>query len=196
MTPSPQAPDQPDDRDLDDGGLDLTPRTAGPSARRGSRPGTRRWVALAVLAGLAGVLVFIVVQARGASLYYRNVDEAVTQKAQLGTERFRLQGTVVGDPVRDGDISRFTLAYNGVSVEVRNTGAEPPLFKAGIPVVCEGHWSEDGGSFTSTRVLVKHTENYKKADQDKGDYEDKHPDRVEPDDGAASADRKTSQATG
>ena len=46
---------------------------------------------------------------------------------------------------------------------VRHTGSEPPLFKPGIPVVCEGHWDAGKPVFDSDRILVKHTESYKKA---------------------------------
>lgn len=168
--------DEPDDRDLDDGGLDLTPRTSAAVARR-SGPG-RRWAAMAVLVGLAGVLVFIVVQAQGASLYYRNADEAVAQKAELGDQRFRLQGVVVGKPVEDGTAKVFDVAYRGVSVTIRHTGKEPALFKPGLPVVAEGRWNDAGTEFDSDRLLVKHTEDYKKADVDRKEYEQQHPDRV------------------
>jgi cytochrome c-type biogenesis protein CcmE len=167
--------DQPDDRDLDEGGLDLTPRTSAAPNRRST--GNRRWAAIAVLVGLAGVLVFIVVQARGASLYYRNADEAVAQKEELGQDRFRLQGVVVGEPVEDGTATVFDVAYRGVAVTVRHTGKEPALFKAGLPVVAEGSWNEEGTRFDSDRLLVKHTEDYKKADTEE-DYESEHPDRV------------------
>lgn len=175
----------PDDRDLDDGGLDLTPRDAPVAPSRGS---ARRWGAIAVLVLLVGAIVFVVIQARDASLFYKNADEAVAEKAELGSTRFRLQGTVVGEPdIREGDApSRFTVAYNGVSVDVVHTGSEPALFKAGLPVVVEGNWTGDGSHFASTRLLVKHTENYKKNDD--GKYEEEHPDRVDeddPDQGAA-----------
>ncbi|QXC60948.1 cytochrome c maturation protein CcmE [Aquihabitans sp. G128] len=167
----------PDDRDLDDGGLDLTPRADGTAAR--SRATGRRWGAVAVLVLLGGVAVFIFVQARGATLYYKNADEAVAQKAQLGSSTFRLQGVVVGDPKEgDGDQpTTFTVAYKGVAVKVVHTGTEPALFKAGLPVVVEGHWNTAGTAFDSSRLLVKHTEDYKKADKD-GEYEKEHPDRV------------------
>lgn len=168
--------DLPDDRDLDEGGLDLTPKTSAAPARRS--PVRRRWGAIAVLVGLAGVLVFIVVQARGASLYYHNADEAVAQKAELGQDRFRLQGVVVGEPVDDGTAKVFDVAYRGVSVTVRHTGKEPALFKPGLPVVAEGRWNAAGTEFDSDRLLVKHTEDYKKADTDETDYESEHPDRV------------------
>lgn len=175
--------DGPDDRDLDEGGLDLTPRpTEGPASRRA---GGRRWGAIAVLVVLGLVLGVIVVQARGASLFYKNADEAVAERASLGTERFRLQGVVVGKPQeRTTDrFTRFTVEYNSVAVKVLHDGAEPALFKAGLPVVVEGSWNAEGTRFMSTRLLVKHTEDYKKKDD--GDYEEENPDRVDEDQAAS-----------
>jgi cytochrome c-type biogenesis protein CcmE len=43
-------------------------------------------------------------------------------------------------------------------------------------VVAEGSWNTAGTRFDSDRLLVKHTEDYKKADD--GGYEEQHPDRV------------------
>lgn len=173
----------PDDRDLDDGGLELTPRDLDRASRRG---GSRRWIALGVLVVLVAAIGFVAWQARGATLYYRNADEAVAQREELGTTRFRLQGVVVGEPQRaEGDQpTRFVVAYNGVSVKVRHTGSEPALFKAGLPVVVEGHWNEAGSEFESTRLLVRHTENYEAKDKD-GSYEQDHPDRTVPEDDAS-----------
>ena len=174
----------PDDRDLDDGGLDLTPRDTPVS---GSRGNFRRWGAIGVLVLLVAAVGFVVIQARDATLFFKNADEAVAEKDDLGTSRFRLQGTVVGDPtlVEGDQPGRFTLAYNGVSIDVVHTGSEPTLFKAGIPVVVEGQWSADGTHFEGTRVLVKHTENYKKKDD--GDYEEKNPERVGDEDADTAA---------
>ncbi len=176
--------DGPDDRDLDDGGLDLSPRAAAAPRRLG---GGRRWGALAVLALLAVAVVVVVFQARGATLYYKNADEAVAQKAELGTTRFRLQGVVEGTPERGTgtEPTRFTVAYHGVEVEVEHTGSEPALFKEGLPVVVEGHWNAAGTAFISNRLLVKHTEDYK--DKDDGSYDEEHPDRVEPTDQAQAS---------
>ncbi len=178
--PGPPAPGEPDDRDLDDGGLDLTPRTDVPGTPA-RRSGARRWGAIAVLVVLGAVLVGIVVQARGATLFYKNADEAVAERDELGDSRFRLQGVVVGEPVRgEGDEpTTFVVAYNEVDVKVVHTGSEPALFKAGLPVVVEGRWNAAGTAFDSDRLLVKHTEDYKKADD--GDYEEKNPDRVDAD---------------
>ncbi|MCB0977903.1 MAG: cytochrome c maturation protein CcmE [Acidimicrobiales bacterium] len=173
----------PDDRDLDDGGLELTPRDLERATRR---RGSRRWIALGVLVVLVAAIGFVAWQARGATLYYRNADEAVAQRKELGTKRFRLQGVVVGEPqLATGDQpTRFVVAYNGVSVKVRHTGSEPALFKPGLPVVVEGHWNAAGTEFDSTRLLVRHTENYKAKDTD-GSYEKEHPDRTVPKDDAS-----------
>jgi cytochrome c-type biogenesis protein CcmE len=176
----PHAPGEPDDRDLDEGGLDLTPRTDAVGAPT-RRHGARRWGAVALLVVLGAVIVGIVVQARGATLFYKNADEAVAERDELGTSRFRLQGVVEGEPERgEGDQpTTFVVAYNGVEVTVVHTGSEPALFKAGLPVVVEGRWNAAGSAFDSDRLLVKHTEDYKKADE--GDYEEKNPDRVDAD---------------
>jgi cytochrome c-type biogenesis protein CcmE len=166
----------PDDRDLDDGGLDLTPRTVGATSRRS--PLGRRWGAVAVLVVLAGVVGVVAWQARGATVFFKNADEAVAERESLGTRNFRLQGTVVGQPARGegNEPTRFAVAYGGVSVDVVHRGSEPALFKAGLPVVVEGHWNTPGTAFESSRLLVKHTEDYQ--ERDNGGYVEENPDRV------------------
>lgn len=166
------SPDLPDDRDLDEGGLDLTPREDAPV--RAARSSRRKWAPIAVLALLAIVIGVIALQARGASLYFKNADEAVAEKESLGTSRFRLQGTVVGKPVEKDTSTEFTVQYAGESVDVVHTGSEPAMFKAGIPVVAEGRWSDDGTVFESDRLLVKHDADYK-------DYDEENPERVDGD---------------
>ena len=165
-------PEIPDDRDLDEGGLDLSPRDDAPA--RAGRTSRRRWAPVLVLVVLGLVVGIIALQARGASLYFKNADEAVAQKESLGTKRFRLQGTVVGKPVEEDTATVFTVQYNGESVTVRHTGSEPAMFKAGIPVVAEGHWNEAGTEFDSDRLLVKHDADYE-------DYDKKNPERLDGD---------------
>lgn len=157
--------DIPDDRDLDDGGLDLTPRSA--DAARPSRP-RRKWGAVVVLGLLLIAAGFIIRQALGtATQFYYNADEAVHKRVDLGTKRFRVQGTVVDAPRPTADAVVFTIAFNGEHMVVRHTGSEPALFKKGLPVVCEGHWESGKALFDSERILVKHTESYKKANPDR-----------------------------
>jgi cytochrome c-type biogenesis protein CcmE len=164
--------DLPDDRDLDEGGLDLTPRADAPV--RAARTTRRRWAPIVVLCLLGLVIGIIAMQARGASLYFKNADEAVAQKDSLGTKRFRLQGTVVGKPVEEDTATVFKVQYHGVNVTVRHTGSEPAMFKSGIPVVAEGSWNEAGTEFDSDRLLVKHDADYE-------DYDKDNPERLDGD---------------
>ena len=158
--------------------MELTPRTAPPPSD--TTPPRRR--SLWAYGILAVVLIAVGVVAyqglTSASLYFYNADEAVAQKADLGDKRFRLQGTVVGDPDAQGDGQvDFTIAYNGQSVAVVHHGDPPELFKTGIPVVLEGHWNQADDVYESDRIIVKHSE----------EYEADHPDRVKADDGASTS---------
>jgi cytochrome c-type biogenesis protein CcmE len=102
-----------------------------------------------------------------AALYYRNADEAVAQRASLGTRRFRVQGTVQQGVQKVGQEVDFVIAFNDASIEVHHQGDPPDLFQPGLPVVLEGHWSEDGTYFASDRILVKHSEDYKAQNPDR-----------------------------
>jgi cytochrome c-type biogenesis protein CcmE len=113
----------------------------------------RAWVTVGVVVVALGFLVF---QGLGnATVYFRTADEAVEQRDDLGTKRFRIEGTVVAEPV-DG---RFDIEGERVTVPVVHSGDVPQLMQPGIPVVLEGRW--DGEHFASDRVMVKHTSEYR-----------------------------------
>ena len=136
---------------------------------RPGRPGSRRrrWVPLVVLGAVLVVLGVVVFKGLSdATLYFRNADEAVAQREGLGTGRFRLQGTVRGEPAEVDGVVRFVVAFNGASVDVRHVGSPPELFRPGIPVVLEGHWDESGEVFDSDRIMIKHDATY----ESEGDY--------------------------
>ena len=166
--------------------MELTPRTldagaAGDAGEGASGAGgapssprprriRRRWLPLVVLViVVVGLGALVYKGLSDATLYFRNADEAVAQRDDLGTKRFRLQGTVVGEPEIDGDSVTFAVAYNGVEVDVAHTGTPPDMFRPGIPVVLEGHWSAEGTVFESDRMLIKHDESY----ESKDDYEER-----------------------
>ena len=128
--------------------------------------GSRRRVLVATLIVLAAV-AFLLTRALGDSVvYFRTASEAVADKNELGTRRFRIEGTVLGDIHEVSNTTRFTIAEKGVDVDVVHEGDPPELFQAGIPVVLEGHWQ--GDVFASDRIMVKHSEQYR----------EKNPDRV------------------
>ena len=109
-----------------------------------------------------------------AALYYRNADEAVHDKAALGTSRFRVQGTVQQGVTKNGNEVVFSIQFPtgqppsaANTIVVHHTGDPPELFQVGLPVVLEGHWSQDGTYFASDRILVKHSEDYKASNPDR-----------------------------
>lgn len=150
-----------------------------PSAPRSPSAGRRRLPVIVAIVVIVAVAGFVLVNALGnATLFFYNADEAVAQQQQLGTQRFRLQGTVVGPSVtRTDDGVTFDVTFNGVDVAVRHQGDPPELFQADIPVVLEGRFATAGAAagdqvgaaaplFLSDRMLVKHTNEY---DADNGD---------------------------
>lgn len=127
----------------------------------------RLWLAGIVV---VGALLYLVVQGLGnATLYFRTADEAVAQRASLGTRRFRIEGDVVDGSVHEvGNEVSFILTSKNVQVPIQHKGDPPELFRPGIPVVLEGHFQ--GDYFASDRILVKHSSTYIA----------QNPDRVQP----------------
>lgn len=147
--------------------MELTPRTLSEDAPPPSRrPPLRRWLPLGVVVVVIAVLGVLVVKGLSeATLYFRNADEAVAQREELGDQRFRLQGTVVDDGVETDDGVNFDVTYNGVDVTVHHVGDPPELFRPGIPVVLEGSWDQSGEFFSSDRMLVKHDAEYESREE-------------------------------
>lgn len=163
-------------RRFDDDDVTAEEGDATPGAPPRPRRTRRRWLPLTVLGVVVlGLGMLVYKGLSDATLYFRNADEAVAQRDDLGERRFRLQGTVVGDPVVDGDTVTFDVAYNRVDVAVRHIGTPPDMFQPGIPVVLEGHWRDGTDVFDSDRMLIKHDESYEDGD----DYDDRIEDATE-----------------
>ena len=121
----------------------------------------RQVVAAAVI---AGAVAFLVGQGLGnATQYYKTVPQAVTDRASLGTNQFRIMGTVDNDVRQVSGQTVFSISYAGVSAPVVDKKEPPQLFKPGVPVVLEGHWS--GNVFQSDLIMVKHTAVYNPAER-------------------------------
>lgn len=167
VTPGPddslgRSPDEAGDEHLDDASVDLRPRSFDSSP--GRRAPAKKWTGVAVLLVVLGIGGVAVAQAlNDAALFFRNVDEAISERAELGDSRFRIQGTVVGDGIDayPGGAT-FSITYNGATALVEHSGDPQELFQPDIPVVLEGRWSGSGEQlvFLSDRMLVKHDENY------------------------------------
>jgi cytochrome c-type biogenesis protein CcmE len=152
--------------------LDLTPRVVAPKRRR-------RWmpIVLVVLVIVSiGALLFKTLG--DATLYFKNADAAVHDRGTLGERRFQVQGTVVPGTIKPTQIDghtavAFSMAFDGVALDVMHIGNPPELFKEGEAVVLEGHWTQgvapigaftggvnDGWYFASDRMLAKHDASY------------------------------------
>ncbi|MBA2608204.1 MAG: cytochrome c maturation protein CcmE [Actinobacteria bacterium] len=101
-----------------------------------------------------------------ATVYFKTVDEAIAQRTELGDRRFRLEGVVLAGSVKEanGGVD-FTVAENDAEVSVHHMGDPPELFRANVPVVLEGHFR--GRTYESDRILVKHTNEYRKDNPDR-----------------------------
>ena len=141
--------------------MELTPRVDTAPPPDPPTRSSRRWLAW----GVVGVLVLVVgvLVYKGlsdAALYFRTADEAVAQRDELGDRRFRMEGTVVAEPVEAGNGIEFDVTHADVTVAVHHEGAAPEMFAPGIPVVIEGSWDPSGEFFASDHILVRHDESY------------------------------------
>jgi len=112
---------------------------------------------------LIGALVFLLVEGLGSSLdYFDTVDQALAQRATLGTSTFRLEGVVVpGSIRRTARGTDFSVAEGAARVQVQNSGSPPELFQQNNPVVAVGHFAGPGSLlFVSNQIMVKHSSNY------------------------------------
>jgi cytochrome c-type biogenesis protein CcmE len=94
-------------------------------------------------------------------VYFRTVSEAVQQRSSEGDNRLRVAGEVVPGTIAETQRGvRFEVTDGKAKIPVVHRGDPPELFKEGVPVVCEGHWSR-GDAFDSDRILIKHGNEYK-----------------------------------
>lgn len=131
-------------------------------ALTGSRT-LRYGIALAVALGAVAWLV--VGPLRSNIQYFRTASEAVERREEDGDRRFRLAGEVVaGSMSTTGQGVEFDVTDGSATVHVVHRGDPPQLFDDGVPVVCEGSWSEDGAHFSSDRILIRHDNQYRPPD--------------------------------
>jgi cytochrome c-type biogenesis protein CcmE len=136
----------------------LTPVDPPASRSRSSRR------SLGVIAVLVVVVVVLLSQGLLRSLnYFETVDQALGQRASLGTKVIRLEGVVQpGSIERTNAGASFTLTGSGSHrVYVTAQGSPPQLFQADIPVVVVGHFdSSTSLDFAGTQIMVKHSSTY------------------------------------
>lgn len=152
---------------------ELTPRPPRPlRARRAP------WIGVVVASALAAAVALLVINLLEDSLYFYNADEAVGERAEIGDQRFTLQGAPIGCSIVegfDGDtpVVAFSVSFGGAAVDIVHHGDPAELFQPDVPVVLDGAWVEqtpavegftpiadDGWHFSSDRMRVKHDNDY------------------------------------
>ncbi|MXW42437.1 MAG: cytochrome c maturation protein CcmE [Acidimicrobiia bacterium] len=158
--------------------LDLTPRPARPA-----RAGLRRWGSVFVVFVVLLVIGIVLWRALAdATLVFREVDDAVEHRLELGDDRFRMIGSPVSGSIQEVSLLdgrpavAFSLVLDGVVADVVHTGGVSDQFQPEVPVVIDGHWenssafanlANDGWYFASDRMLVKHDNEYRVDNQDR-----------------------------
>ena len=143
----------------------MTTVASPPAPPEPPRPRKRARYVVAV-GGCVVAIVAIVLLAVALSdnvVYFRTVSEAVRNRADQGTSRFRIAGGVVNGSVHETAHGvRFRITDGKHTVTVDHIGDPPDLFKEGAPVVCEGHWATTArnAAFDSDRILIKHGNDY------------------------------------
>ena len=111
---------------------------------------------------VGGALGFLLYQGlNNATVYFKTADQAVADRASLGSRQFRIEGTVEPGVHQAGDTTLFAIVANGVSVNVVDNKQPPQLFRVGIPVVLVGHWQ--GPAYAADQIMVKHSASYVEA---------------------------------
>ena len=101
-------------------------------------------------------------------VFFYTPKEAVAQAAELSNKTIK-----VGAMVKPGSVNwqpesldlSFTLTdLKGTEMTVSHKGAPPDMFKENQGVVVEGRIEPNGDRIVSRRLMVKHSEEYKKPD--------------------------------
>ena len=124
----------------------------------------RRILAIAALVAAAGAMGFLALGGIGENLvYYWSPSELLEAGGKAQGATIRLGGLVVGDSVvesPDGLTLDFMVTDGDASVPVHAETVPPAMFREGIGVVVEGTMGDDG-TFQTTRLMVKHNNEYR-----------------------------------
>lgn len=130
-------------------------------AESSTRPGSRRWRLVVVVAVvLAAVTVLAVSGLNGTLVYYRTPTELMHDRTLVGRQ-VRVGGLVApGTLRRTGQLVRFTLTDGATDIPVVFTGPINGVFAAGRDALVDGHLTP-AGTFDGDELMVKHDDTYR-----------------------------------
>jgi cytochrome c-type biogenesis protein CcmE len=119
-----------------------------------------RYTVIALLC--IGAVIWMLMLMQKNVVFFKTVSQAVKAQHSDGSRTMRIGGGVVAKSIQDrNDGVDFQLTEGGQTVTIHHTGTEPQLFRDCAPVVAEGHWDTNTtNTFDSTRLLIKHDNNY------------------------------------
>ena len=139
-----------------------------PTSRTPDR-GNRRLLLLAAGGAVAIALSVLAFGDVGENLvYYWSPSEVHEAGPEAVGASIRLGGLVEEGSVNrseDGLTLEFTVTDGTSQIDVRTTAVPPAMFREGIGVVVEGTMAPDG-QFTTSRLMVKHDNEYQAPDID------------------------------
>ncbi|MCX6126240.1 MAG: cytochrome c maturation protein CcmE [Proteobacteria bacterium] len=125
---------------------------------------TRWMIGIGVIT--SAIIVLALTQISSNVVYFFTPDEALAKASTLQDQTIKVGGMVISGSVdwkpQDLDLA-FTISdLKGHEIRVAHKGTPPDMFKEGQGVVVEGSISPDGMSMKSRKLMVKHSEEYKK----------------------------------
>lgn len=130
-----------------------------------TRARSTRWmIGIAVIA--VAVIGLALTQLSSNVVYFYTPDEAIAKAFEIKDQTIKVGGMVVPGSV-DWRPQELALAFTvsdlkGHEIRVSHKGAPPDMFKEGSGVVVEGLIAADGKTMASHKLMVKHSEEYKK----------------------------------
>lgn len=101
-------------------------------------------------------------------VYFYTPDEAMAKAAEIESKTIKVGGMVKAGTVQwrpeELELDFVMSDMKGHEIKVAHKGNPPDMFKEAAGVVVEGQISKDGSSMVSQRLMVKHSEEYKKPD--------------------------------
>lgn len=124
-----------------------------------------KWI-VAAAAVAVGLIAIFALNTGGNIVYFYTPQEALAQALPLSTKTIRVGGLVEpGSLKREEKDLKITFRLTdlkGSIIPIIYFGAPPDLFKEGQGVVAEGRINQDGAFLQATKLLVKHSEEYRK----------------------------------
>jgi len=129
------------------------------------KKGSARWIVGGTVIAVA-VVAMSLVELGDNVVYFYTPDEAQAKAAELEGRNIKVGGMVMAgtvDWVPETLSLSFTVSdLKGHEIRVAHKGTPPDMFKEAQGVVVEGLLAADGKSIQARKLMVKHSEEYKK----------------------------------